>query len=243
MSITVSQVEQKGVTSRVRSHLAPAVVAGAVALEVGLLRQCDVRGLAEAEETERVGDVQLRVLTVGALALAGGGEALSRGDRIDLLCVDAAVERGALRQGREELELCLPRGALRGGGEGLRQSDQARQHRHKPCDVRSVNTSTSVRTDPRITSNRQIVQSAELTRGSTGSWCVRSGPCTGRSREPARGTYPSCPRCPSSGNADGTPPRHRTPGSHRQPVKARPNNRKQAVGFDPSITSNGRLLV
>ena len=88
--------------SRLDEVLAPAFVARRVALGVRLLGQGDIRRFADAVETERMRDIQLRILPlwVRAVLTTGGWEAVARSDRVYLLLVVGVVGGRTLRQRR-----------------------------------------------------------------------------------------------------------------------------------------------
>ena len=88
--------------SRLDKVLAPAFVARRVALGVRLLGQGDIRRFADAVETERMRDIQLRILPlrVRAVLSTGGWKTVARSDRVYLLLVVGVVGGRTLRQRR-----------------------------------------------------------------------------------------------------------------------------------------------
>ena len=83
---------------RLVAYLAPAVVAGRVALGIGLLCQRDVGLLADAIQPEGMRHVHLRVLRVRTLPFPRRREAITLGDRQDLLRVESLLGSGSLGQ-------------------------------------------------------------------------------------------------------------------------------------------------
>ena len=88
--------------SRLDEVLAPAFVARRVALGVRLLGQGDIRRFADAVETERMRDIQLRILPlwVRAVLSTGGWKTVARSDGVYLLLVVGVVGGRTLRQRR-----------------------------------------------------------------------------------------------------------------------------------------------